>query len=399
MQVLSGGKVPVKIWTDDVESSALNQLRDLARMDFIHKHVAVMPDVHSGIGSTIGTVLPTVDVIIPAAVGVDIGCGMNAVKLSLTANDLPDNLHIIRQKIEDSIPLAGTGGHGSNVPPIVSGTVTRGMYLEYEKILDASPELSKKMSKAGSRWIEQLGTLGSGNHFIEICIDESNNVWVMLHSGSRGIGNAIGTAYIDEAKKQMEKWMINLPNSDLAYLPRDTQSFENYMFAMNWAQDYALKNREIMMKQILRIMKACVKEFEITDEGANCHHNYVSLENHFGKNVYVTRKGAVRARKGDIGIIPGSMGAKSYIVRGLGNEQSFCSCSHGAGRVMSRSKAKSLYSNKDVMAQTEGVECRKDSGVIDEIPSAYKDIDQVMENQKDLVEILHTLKQVVCVKG
>ena len=399
-RIFAGGHVPVKIWTEDVEGTALQQLKNLSSMPFLHKHIACMPDVHAGKGSTIGSVIATDGAIIPAAVGVDIGCGMNAVQLTLTAKDLPDNLHEIRNSIEKMIPLAATEGHAGKVPMLVQSAAGKmGTKLDY--ILSRSPELRKKMPAAigVSRWVKQLGTLGSGNHFIEICLDEKDHVWIMLHSGSRGIGNIIGTHFIAQAKKEMEKYLINLPDKDLAYLPTDTKLFEDYMVAMHWAQDYALVNRKLMMKFVIRVLEAHLPKFQIKSEGANCHHNYVSLENHYGKNVYVTRKGAVRAREGDIGIIPGSMGTKSFIVKGLGNKESFCSCSHGAGRKMSRTKAKSLYSAADLVEQTKGVECRKDESVVDEIPGAYKDIDQVMENQNDLVEVLHTLKQVICVKG
>lgn len=398
--VISSGRRPIKIWTDEVEGTALKQLQNLADMPFIHKHVACMPDVHAGKGSTIGSVIATDSAIIPAAVGVDIGCGMNAVQLSLTASDLPDNLYKIRRDIEKRVPLSSTEGHAGAVPMLVQSAALK-MSMGLDNILFKAPLLRDRMpvTIGNPRWVKQLGTLGSGNHFIEICLDEGQNVWVMLHSGSRGIGNMIGTHYIAEAKREMEKWKINLPDKDLSYLPTNTKMFDDYMYAMNWAQNYALINRQLMMKLVLRALGEDLPPFAITNEGANCHHNYVSLENHYGKNVYVTRKGAVRAREGDIGIIPGSMGTKSFIVKGLGNKESFCSCSHGAGRKMSRTKAKATFNSEDLRAQTEGVECRKDKDVVDEIPSAYKDIDQVMANQEDLVEVLHTLKQVVCVKG
>ena len=354
-----------------------------------------MPDVHAGKGSTVGTVIATEKAVIPAAVGVDIGCGMNAVRTSLKASDLPDSLKDIRAQIEGDVPLGAGGRHQGE------------WKLEnlYTRLPDASFNVVKNLNekilpdywkKAG----QQLGTLGSGNHFIEICIDENQDVWVMLHSGSRGIGNMIGSYYIEKAKRQMEKFFIRLPDSDLAYFPEDTEDFNDYMEAVQWAQDYALENRKVMMEVVLDALRKHIpKEFKITQEAINCHHNYVEKEHHFGRNLWVTRKGAIRARSGDLGIIPGSMGQKSYIVRGKGELQSYCSCSHGAGRSMSRAEAKRRFSIDDLIKQTEGVECRKDASVIDEIPASYKDIDQVMANQTDLVEVVHTLKQVMCVKG
>jgi tRNA-splicing ligase RtcB (3'-phosphate/5'-hydroxy nucleic acid ligase) len=393
------GSRPIKIWTDEVEATALTQLKNLSRLPFINSNgVACMPDVHAGIGSTVGTVIATENAVIPAAVGVDIGCGMNAVRLSLKASDLPDNLKPIRDEIEKRVPLGVGGGHDHmrsveldvlnrrHDGPILS-TIVAPLYKgDYEKF----------EAKAAS----QLGTLGSGNHFIELCIDENQDVWVMLHSGSRGIGNMIGTHYIAKAKRNMEQFFITLPDDNLAYLPENTEDFDDYMAAVGWAQNYALENRRIMMQEVLAALKQEIaKPFTITQEAINCHHNYVEKENHFGRNMWVTRKGAIRAREGDLGIIPGSMGQRSYIVRGKGDLQSYCSCSHGAGRVMSRAEAKRRFSLADLVAQTEGVECRKDEGVIDEIPASYKDIDQVMANQTDLVEVVHQLKQVLCVKG
>lgn len=386
---------PIKIWTDDVEASALTQLKNLARLPFIASNgVACMPDVHAGIGSTVGTVIATEKAVIPAAVGVDIGCGMNAVRLSLKASDLPDNLKPLRDEIEQRIPL-GAGGRLQKEEDLNE---------RYKRLPDTDFYLCKNLNEiAGEYWKKagpQLGTLGSGNHFIEVCIDENQDVWIMLHSGSRGIGNMIGTHYIAKAKRQMEKFFVSLPDDDLAYFPEDTEDFNDYMAAVGWAQNYALENRRLMMEKIIEAMKQAIsKPFTITQEAINCHHNYVEKEHHFGRNMWVTRKGAIRARAGDLGIIPGSMGQRSYIVRGKGDLQSYCSCSHGAGRVMSRAEAKRRFSLTDLIAQTEGVECRKDEGVIDEIPASYKDIDQVMANQTDLVEVVHTLKQVLCVKG
>lgn len=376
------GFKPVHAWTNYIEPSAENQLCNLAKLPFVfHKGIAVMPDVHAGIGSTVGSVIPTVRAIIPAAVGVDIGCGMCAVRTTLTAKDLPDNLGALRHEIERSIP---TGRYHRKTPPA----------KEYWKHLNdwTCPELNDKV------WC-QLGTLGGGNHFIELCLDESDCVWLMLHSGSRGIGNQIGRRYITAAKNEMARWHISLDDPDLAFFPEHTQIFKDYIEAVKWAQDFAKTNRAIMMADLLSIMERTFVDFEIHDQIINCHHNYVEIENHFDHNVYVTRKGAIRARKGDIGIIPGSMGTRSYIVEGLGNRYSYCSCSHGAGRIMSRNEARAKFTIDDLRAQTEGVECRKDQAILDEIPGAYKNIDEVMENQKDLVKPLHQLRAVLCIKG
>lgn len=377
----------------DIEDSALTQLKNLARLPFIHSNgVAVMPDVHAGKGSTVGTVIATDKAIIPAAVGVDIGCGMNAVRLTLRADQLPDNLSAIRDAIEKAVPL---GKGGSQVP--AEGTKLGWQFHAHvSRRLEPDSDGIALWKKAAG----QLGTLGSGNHFIELCVDESDQVWVMLHSGSRGIGNMIGTHFIEKAKRNMEKFFISLPDADLAYFPEDTDDFNDYVEAVKWAQDYALENRRVMMQAVIQALHdSCPTAFMQTTEAVNCYHNYVEKENHFGRNLWVTRKGAVRAREGDLGIIPGSMGQKSYIVRGKGNLESYCSCSHGAGRTMSRAEAKRRFSLTDLIAQTEGVECRKDADVIDEIPGAYKRLDLVMENQKDLVEVVHTLKAVLCVKG
>lgn len=386
------GSRPIKIWTEEVEASALTQLKNLSRLPFIASNgVACMPDVHAGIGSTVGTVIATEKAVIPAAVGVDIGCGMNAVRLSLKASDLPDNLKPLRDEIERRVPL-GVGGAHDDSTDIGEFTAMMG-----KTIID--PIFGGNAQRFHDKAASQIGSLGSGNHFIEICIDENQDVWIMLHSGSRGIGNMIGTHYIAKAKRQMEQFFITLPDDNLAYFPEDTEDFDDYMYAVGWAQNYALENRRRMMIQVIEAMRGMMPEFTITQEAINCHHNYVEKEHHFGRNMWVTRKGAIRAREGDLGIIPGSMGQRSYIVRGKGDLQSYCSCSHGAGRVMSRAEAKRRFSLADLIAQTEGVECRKDEGVIDEIPSSYKDIDQVMANQTDLVEVVHQLKQVLCVKG
>ncbi|HDN27201.1 MAG TPA: RtcB family protein [Thioploca sp.] len=394
-RVLSSGRFPVKIYTDDIESEAEQQLRELSTLPFIHKHVAAMPDVHCGIGATIGSVIPTKGAIIPAAVGVDLGCGMSAVQLSLRASDLPDSLYGIRAEIEQAVPV----GFNMHQAPTIDITVLKKMGEQLEVLLQKHPTLVK-MKKHFEEWQLQVGTLGGGNHFLELCLDESQNVWVMLHSGSRGMGNIIGRYFIGLAKRDMEKWFINLPNKDLAYFPQGTEHFEDYWQAVLWAQEYARINRQEMMRLVLETLtRVELPPFSVMGEAISCHHNYVALENHYKSNIFLTRKGAISAREGEWGIIPGSMGTKSYIVKGKGNPESFCSCSHGAGRRMGRKEAKRRFSVEDMVTQTQGVECRKDEEVIDEIPAAYKPIEEVMENQNDLVEIVHTLKQVVCIKG
>lgn len=385
------GARPIKIWADVVEDSALKQLKNIARLPFIAGNgVACMPDVHAGIGATVGTVIATDKAIVPAAVGVDIGCGMNAVRLSLKASDLPDSLLAIRNQIERDVPLGTGGAHNPDRLPMVNAAlVNRYAHITHKH----RGVLNKNMER-------QIGSLGSGNHFIELCIDESQDVWIMLHSGSRGVGNLIGRYFIEKAKKRMEQYFISLPDGDLAYFPEDTDDFNDYVEAVNWAQDYALENRRVMMAAVVGAVRRHVgKPFELTSEAINCHHNYVTRENHFGRNLWVTRKGAIRAREGDLGIIPGSMGQRSYIVRGKGNPESYCSCSHGAGRKMSRTQARKTFTLSDLAEQTEGVECRKDDAVLDEIPGAYKSIDAVMAHQTDLVDVVHVLKQVLCVKG
>ena len=395
--------VPIKAWTRGVplEDAARNQLLNVAQLPFIYKWVAAMPDVHWGIGATVGSVIPTRGAIVPAAVGVDIGCGMMAIQTSLNASQLPDNLHGIRDAIEKAVPVGRTDQGGANDrgawkhAPEHHVDVWAGLEPRYKAILAKYPKLEHKQR------VNHLGTLGTGNHFIEVCLDEAGRVWFMLHSGSRGVGNRFGTFFIELAKNDMRKWMINLPDADLAYLPQGTDHFDDYVDAVHWAQDYALANRQLMMQNIIRAVgeSGLVPAFTSDVEVVSCHHNYVAWENHYGENVLVTRKGAVRAREGDMGIIPGSMGARSYIVRGKGNPESFMSCSHGAGRAMSRTEAKKRFSVDDHVKATAGVECRKDADVIDETPMAYKSIDAVMEAQKDLVEVVHTLRQVVCVKG
>lgn len=395
-QTFNKGHVPVHVWTDEIESKAIDQLVNVSRLPFIHSHVAAMPDVHVGIGATVGSVIPTRGAIIPAAVGVDIGCGMNALRLSLKAEQLPESLRKVRAAIEAAIPV-GFDMHQRD--PVQRSTITP-LAKGLDQIIAKHPAIEKMQKKRSyETWVRQLASLGGGNHFIELCIDEADNVWVMLHSGSRGIGNVIGRYFISLAQKDMQQHMHNLPHRDLAYFSEGAEYFEDYIEAVFWAQEYAMVNRREMMRRVLEAMKQQLPPFEVTKEAINCHHNYVEKEHHFGADVYVTRKGAIRAGEGELGIIPGSMGARSYIVRGKGNAESFCSCSHGAGRTMSRSQAKKRFNADDLAVQTAGVECRKDSGVIDEIPGAYKDIDVVMANQKDLVEVVHTLKQVVCIKG
>ncbi len=396
------GASPIKMWTRGVpvDDKARDQLARAAKMPFIFRHVAAMPDVHVGIGATVGSVIPTKGAVIPAAVGVDIGCGMMAARTSLVASDLPDNLAGIRSAIEAAVPHGRSSGRGGRdkgawgEPPRAVVDAWAALQQRFDALCARYPRLQK------SNHLVHLGTLGTGNHFIELCLDEDQRVWVMLHSGSRGVGNAIGRFFIELAKQDMRKWHINLPDEDLAYFPEGTDHFDDYVEAVEWAQDFAKLNRRVMMTHALDALRSRIaKPFEAECEAVNCHHNYVTRENHFGENVLVTRKGAVRAAKGTMGIIPGSMGAKSFIVRGLGNAESFNSCSHGAGRVMSRTQAKKLVSLDEHIADTAGVECRKDEGVIDETPRAYKPIEAVMAAQADLVEIVHTLKQVVCVKG
>ncbi len=393
--IMNKGRVPVHVYTDDIEHEAYRQLHNLSQMPFVHSHIAAMPDVHFGKGATVGSVIPCKGAIIPAAVGVDIGCGMNALRLSIKAHELPDNLRRVRSAIEAAIPV----GFDMHKRDVARASTVRPLSEGLNRVLDKHPKIARMQKKPYQTWVRQLGTLGGGNHFIEICLDESDDVWVMLHSGSRGIGNVIGQYFIRLAQKDMGRHLHHLPDKDLAYFTEGAEHFDDYVEAVHWAQDYAMDNRREMMRLILETLNKELPKFGVTKEAINCHHNYVSIEQHFGENVYITRKGAIRARVDELGIIPGSMGAKSYIVRGKGNPESFCSCSHGAGRRMSRGKATREFSEEDLVSQTAGVECRKDKGVIDEIPGAYKDIDVVMANQSDLVEVVHTLKQVVCVKG
>jgi tRNA-splicing ligase RtcB len=398
-KLVDQGRVPVKIWTEDIEHQALQQLINVSQLPIVYGHVAAMPDVHSGIGATVGSVIPTKAAIIPAAVGVDIGCGMNAVQLTLRAEHLPDDLARVRSAIEAAVPVGfnqhdydkvrGTG-RGREVPRLDS---------RLSAIVGKHPGVMKMQRKFDQTWIAQLGSLGGGNHFIELCLDEAGGVWIMLHSGSRGIGNVMGRYFIAAARKEAERNHLQLTDKNLAWFADGTALFDDYVEAVHWAQDYALMNRRRMMELIVEALEKRLPPFKAVGEAINCHHNYVAQETHFGEKLFITRKGAISARAGELGIIPGSMGAKSYIVRGKGSEESFCSCAHGAGRRMSRTQAKKQFNRHDLAKQTEGVECRKDGGVVDEIPAAYKDIDEVMANQSDLVEVVHTLKQVICVKG
>lgn len=388
------GGVPLKTWTRGVpvEPAALEQLGRVATLPFIHKWVAAMPDVHVGRGATIGSVIATKGAVIPAAVGVDIGCGMMAVETSLTASQLPDNLRALRHAIEKHVPV-GRASHRDPPPPMEAAWAA--LAPRWEAIVEKHRRVRRKLAA------NQLGTLGGGNHFIELCLDERDHVWVMLHSGSRGLGNHVGEYFIELAKNDAKTWMLRLPDQDLAYFPEGTSHFDDYVEAVGFAQDYAMQNRALMMESVvagLRTSRA-LPEFTIGEQAVNCHHNYVAREHHFGADVLVTRKGAVRARETDLGIIPGSMGTRSFIVRGKGQPESFCSCSHGAGRKMSRTAARKVFSAQDHVLATAGVECRKDAGVIDETPGAYKPIEAVMAAQADLVDIVHTLRQVVCVKG
>ncbi|MEZ6187620.1 MAG: RtcB family protein [Planctomycetota bacterium] len=403
-EVINTGKGLVKAWIRGVplEDAAREQLENVARLPFVHKWVAAMPDVHWGYGATVGSVIPTHRAIVPAAVGVDIGCGMIASRTSLTANDLPDSLREVRARIEKAVPHGFTDKGGKNdrgawhsLPARVAAAWAE-LAPGYAEICERQPTVAKGKDPA-----RHLGTLGSGNHFIEVCLDEEDRVWFMLHSGSRGVGNRIGRRFIELAREDMRTWFVNLPNDDLAYFPEGTDHFAEYVQAVEWAQRYAALNRQVMLEAVIEAVRGLdsLPAFEAAVEAVNCHHNYVEREHHFGADVWVTRKGAVRAREGDLGIIPGSMGAKSYIVRGKGNPDSFHSCSHGAGRAMSRAAARQRFSVEDHVQATQGIECRKDEGVIDETPAAYKSIDAVMEAQRDLVDVVHTLRQVVCVKG
>jgi tRNA-splicing ligase RtcB len=400
----SEGSAPIKAWVEHVppiEEASMKQLRDVAKLPFIHKHVAVMPDVHWGNGTSVGSVIATKGAVIPAAVGVDLGCGMCAVKTNLRADQLPDNLFGIRSAIEAVVPHGRSSNGGAGDVGAWGGKQPGYVNRQWASIIDEFTTIcDKHPAIARCNTVEHLGTLGTGNHFIELCLDENDCVWVMLHSGSRGVGNRIGSHFISLAKKEMQQWFINVPDVNLAYLPEGSQYFGDYMQAVGWAQEYAALNRKLMMAASLSAIQGVLGTTLLTEvEAINCHHNYVTRESHFGDNVLVTRKGAVQAREGTLGIIPVAMGRASFIVRGKGNRDSFCSCSHGAGRVMSRTEAKKRITLEDHARETAGVECRKDSDVIDESPQAYKNVEDVMRSQSDLVEVLHRLKAIICVKG
>ncbi|MFJ1267283.1 RtcB family protein [Legionella lytica] len=400
MKMITTSNVPIMAWTDGVlfDEEAQKQLKNLATLPFVYKHLAVMPDVHVGKGSTIGTVMATRKAIIPAAVGVDLGCGMMAVRTNLVAKDLPDSLGLLRNKIEEAIPVGSSPrqkiGQWNLIPHYVMQQWNHSLAVPFDRLCEKYPRFIKTNN------VNHLGTLGGGNHFIEICLDEYQDVWFMLHSGSRGIGNAIGTHFIELAKQDMQRHTIHLPDKDLAYFSEGSTYFNDYCQAVEWAQNFAAENRRIMMRLLIdTVSKQLERDIICHEYSVNCHHNYVQREQHFGREVWVTRKGAVSAQKGQMGIIPGSMGAKSFIVRGLGTPESFHSCSHGAGRVMSRTKAKQLVNLDEHRRALARVECKKDASTLDETPQAYKDIDAVMAAQSDLVEIVYTLKQVLCVKG
>lgn len=399
--------VPIRAWVEGVEleESALAQLRNVASLPVVHGHVAVMPDVHWGLGATVGSVIPTLGAVIPAAVGVDIGCGMGAVRTTLTAEQLPDDLKPLRTAIERAVPHGRSpgrkgGGRGDvgawrEVPKRAANLWKQHLAPGFELLCERYPSFAR------ANHVNHLGTLGTGNHFVELCLDEEQRLWVLLHSGSRGIGNHIASVFIERAKKEMEHHLGSLPDGDLAYLKEGSPSFDDYVEAVLWAQEYARLNRQAMVEQVLEALVGVrgLPRFRTAEQAVNCHHNYVQRETHFGTEVWLTRKGAVRAGAGELGIIPGSMGAKSYIVRGLGNPESYHSCSHGAGRRLSRTEARRRFGLDEHIAATRHVECRKDEAVLDETPMAYKDIDAVMAAQSDLVEVVHTLRQVVCVKG
>jgi len=392
-----------RLWTGDmeVEPDAIEQIRNVTRLPILAGAVVVMPDVHLGKGATVGTVIATRAAIVPAAVGVDIGCGMLAVKTDLAAGDLPESLSRLRAQIERDVPV-GVNFHAQPLAPAGSPeALTLGDRMK--KLERRFPKLRilDEMGRFNEpRMWRQLGSLGGGNHFVEICLDAEGAVWIMLHSGSRNVGNMIGQCAMHMAKNVAERVDRSLPHRDLAWLDEGTPEFEAYVEGLGWAQEYASLNRDLMLHLVHKALaKSLGREVGLVGEVTNCHHNYARVEEYFGANIWVTRKGAVSARAGELGIIPGSMGAKSFIVRGKGEASSYSSCSHGAGRRMSRTQARRTFTRKDLALETAGVECRKDEGVIDEIPSAYKDIDEVMAAQSDLVEVVATLKQILCVKG
>ena len=383
-------RVPVKVWTEEVEESARKQLINTGALPFVFRHVAAMPDVHFGLGATVGSVIATKGAICPAAVGVDIGCGMAAVKTSIDANALEGKLPALRHSIERGVPV---GFHKRKQPHPAGAAFLR----EAEEA--GLPSVASPAEK--ERAALQCGTLGGGNHFIEVCVDQDDaKLWVMLHSGSRHIGKATAEKHVGRAKGIMRRLAVDLPDPDLAYFASGTEEFRGYVADLEWCQRYAFLNRRVMLEEVLKDLRHVlgVKDLGLAPE-INCHHNYVAAETHFGEDVLVTRKGAIRARRGDLGIIPGSMGTGSFIVSGLGNPEAFESAPHGAGRRMSRGQAKRTFSVEDLAFQTKGVEYRKDAGVLDELPGAYKPIGEVIENSSDLVEVVARLKQIVCVKG
>ncbi|MCM1982324.1 RtcB family protein [Lyngbya confervoides] len=381
---------PVLSWANhDLGTQEIRMAKNVASLPFVYKHVALMPDVHLGKGALVGSVIATQDAVIPAAVGVDIGCGMCAIQTPFTAAQLEGKLKQIRQAVEAAIPV-GFSQNQSIDKPVYN-------WQRWKDFKTLHPGVQSLDQKA----LAQMGSLGGGNHFIELCLDEAEQVWLMLHSGSRNIGNMLAQNHIHTAKALAKLMEVSLPDPDLAYFVKGTPEFAAYWRDLQWAQEYARYNREVMMARFKRIVELHLGGGKPTQPRfrVNCHHNYAEQEIHDGTSVVITRKGAVRARQDDYGIIPGSMGAKSFIVQGKGNRESYCSCSHGAGRSMSRAQAKRQFSVADLVQQTAGVECRKDAGVIDEIPAAYKPIEQVMANQSDLVNIVATLHQVLCIKG
>ena len=404
MKVLGNGDNLIKSWTEGLpeDEGAIRQLENIASMPFVYKHIAVMPDYHLGMGSTIGSVIPTIGAVIPAAVGVDINCGMMAIKTTMGADDIPCEVRPkVRALIEKYVPTGRTndGGEGdrgawNSVPSHIKGLWDASLAKGFGDLIEKYPKLKPYNS------VNHLGSLGTGNHFIEVCLDGEGCVWIMLHSGSRGPGNKIGMFFTKLAQEKCKQWFIDLPDPDLAYFPQGTDEYNDYMKAVSWATNFATMNRQIMLDIILDTIRSCkeLPDFK-TEDPINCNHNYLAVERHFGKDIIVTRKGAIRAKQGDLGIIPGSMGNKSYIVEGLGNRDSFCSASHGAGRKMSRTQACKEFTIEDHILATKGVECLKDESVLDETPAAYKDIDMVMEAQKELVKPIVTLKQIICVKG
>ena len=395
MHELPGGTVPIRLWADPatVEPQALQQLHNVSTLPQV-AGVAVMPDVHLGIGATVGSVIAMRGAVCPAAVGVDIGCGMTAVRTSLTANDLPDDLGALRDRIEKAIPV-GRAGHPKPVDPARLGGFDAARWTAFWREFDA---LAPAVHARRDRAMSQMGTLGSGNHFIELCLDTEDRVWLMLHSGSRNVGKELADHHIGVARGLAHNQ--GLVDRDLAVFLERTPEMADYRADLFWAQEYARYNRAVMMALFQHVISRAFKAAQPTfDQTISCHHNYVAEETYGGERLLVTRKGAIRAGAGEFGIIPGSMGTRSYIVKGLGNEAAFNSASHGAGRLMSRAKAKRSFTQRDLERQTAGVECRKDAGVIDEIPAAYKPIEQVMAAQTDLVEVAAELRQLICVKG